>query len=177
MRLSLAQIRDLAYRFVPGRAADDRLYTYGARSWWPAHEIGHFLVATPRECRRYMFDLDITVPSATGPRYQYAVAKEIAAISVSQRLLRRSNHVRLADEEIEYTDQDTLDCSHESWCKRAVGRLLRVHRIRRLPITLDGMEAVLERKAREVGTKFYASRREALGGSRVQTDSEASKWR
>src|SRR5205814_1175361 len=81
--LSLAQIRDLAYRFVPVRAAADRLYDHGARSWWPAHEIGHFLVATRSECRRHMFGLDFVLPSV-GPRYQYAVAKEIAAVSVSQ---------------------------------------------------------------------------------------------
>jgi hypothetical protein len=161
--LRLAEIRDLAYRFVPGAAADERLYKYGPRSWWPAHEIGHFLVATQAECRAPLFDLDITLPSKIGPRYNYAVAREIAAISVSQRLLRRSGHVRLADEEIEFTDPDTLDCSHDAWCKRAVGKLLHAHRIRRLPTTFEGLERLLARKAREVGTPTYPSRRTVEG--------------
>jgi hypothetical protein len=160
MTLSLVQIRDLAYRFIPGAAADDRLYRYGSRSWWPAHEIGHFLIATRRECRAYQFGLDIN--SRSSPRYQYAIAKEIAAMSISQRMLRRSGHVKLADEEIEYTDEDTLDCSHERWCKRAVGQLLREHRIRRLPTTLWGLEILLTRKACEVDTKFYASAKIAI---------------
>jgi hypothetical protein len=164
MTLRLTAIRDLAYRFVPGAAADERLYNYGAKSWWPAHEIGHFLIATRSECRRYMFGLDIM--SRTSRRYRYAILKEIAAISISQRMLRRSGHTALADEEIEYTDMDTLDCTFDPWCKRAVGKLLREHRIVRLPATLEGMEALLARKAREVGTAPYPSRAAAEGGQR-----------
>jgi hypothetical protein len=153
--MALSEIRDLAFRYVPGAAADPRLYNYGARSWWPAHEIGHFLIATHDECREPLFDLDIALPSKTGPLYEYAVAKEIAAISVSQRLLRRSGHAALADEEIEYSDPDTLDCSFDAWCKRAVRKLLREHRIRRLPTTAAGLERVLMRKAREVDTPVH----------------------
>ena len=48
------------------------------------------------------------------------IAKEIAATTISQRLLRRSGHAALADEEIQYTDETTLDCSFERWCKRSV---------------------------------------------------------
>lgn len=164
MTLRLAQIRDLAYRFVPPAAADDRLYTYGPRSWWPAHEIGHFLVATWRECRRFQFDLDnYTKSTCTPAQYRYVVAREVAATSISQRLLRRAGHVAIADEEIEYTDYDTIDCSFERWCRRAVKGLLRQNRVVRLPSTYAGMEALLMRKAYEVDTKFYASRRAAEG--------------
>ena len=44
--MKLAQIYELAWRFVPPVAADRRLYEDNARSWWPAHEIGH--LAVPR---------------------------------------------------------------------------------------------------------------------------------
>jgi hypothetical protein len=164
MTLRLAEIHDLAYRFVPGAAADERLYAYGPRSWWPAHEIGHFLVATHRECRQYMFGIDgYESARCTPKRYRYVITKELAAISVSQRMLRRSGHITLADEEIEYTDMDTLDCSFEPWCKRAVRKLLHDHRIARLPATFKTMEALLARKAREVDTKTYPSRSAAEG--------------
>src|SRR5207249_12203952 len=132
--LRLAQIRDLAYRFVPPAAADDRLYNYGPRSWWPAHEIGHFLVATKAECHLYMYGLDNFIKSTCTPsQYHYVVAREIAATSISQRMLRRAGHVAIADEEIEYTDEDTIECSYERWCKRAVRGLLRRNRVLHLP--------------------------------------------
>lgn len=169
--LRLAEIRDLAYRFVPGAAADGRLYAYGPRSWWPAHEIGHFLVATADECRQAKFGLDNWARFA-GTRYHYVVSREIAAISISQRLLRRSGHTSLADEEIQHTDEDTLECTFERWCKRLVERLLRANRVARLPTSSGGMEALLTRKAREVGTPFYRSRRasrRALGSSHSRT--------
>ena len=166
MTLLLTEIRDLAYRFVPGAAADERLYGYGARSWWPAHEIGHFLVATHAECRQYMFGLDdYTRESYTdeSPKFHYVISKEIAAISISQRMLRRSGHVALADEEIQYTDTGALECSFECWCKRAVITLLRANKIVRLPTTFRGMETLLVRKAHDAGTTYYSSRRAAEG--------------
>ncbi len=163
--IRLPEIRDLAYRFVPGAAADERLYTTGPHSWWPAHEIGHFLVASRAECRRYMFGIDgYESPNCSSKRYRYVVSREVAAMSISQRILRRSGHTAIADEEIEYTDMDTLDCAFESWCKGTVTKLLRTHRVQRLPSTFDGLERVLTRKAHEVGTRFYATRQAAEGG-------------
>lgn len=165
MTLRLAEIRDLAYRFVPSTAADSRLYDSGARayhSWWPAHEIGHFLVATRAECRQRLFDLDFyearSSRSSADREYRYVISREVAATSISQRLLRRSGHTRLADEEIEYTDENTLECSYERWCKRAVSALLRANNALRLPRTFEGLEALLTRKARTVDTAFYPSR-------------------
>ena len=96
------------------------------------------------------------------PQFHYVIAKEIAAISISQRLLRRSGHVTLADEEIQYTDENTLECSFEHWCKRAVRKLLHANKATRLPTSRGGMEALLARKARLVETTFYPSRRAAL---------------
>ena len=154
------------YRFVPPTAADDRLYNYGPRSWWPAHEIGHFLVATKAECHLYMYGLDNFIKSTCTPsQYHYVVAREIAATSISQRMLRRAGHVAIADEEIEYTDEDTIECSYERWCKRAVRGLLRRNRVLHLPTSYVHIEALLTRKAHEVGTKFYASRRAAIDGA------------
>lgn len=153
MTLRLTQIRDLAYRFVPAEAAHARLYNYGVRSWWPAHEIGHFLVATQAECRQYLFGLDGYVPGDGARRsYNYVVAREIAATSISQRLLRRSGHVELADDELQYTDEDTLEAASERWCKRSVATLLHKNKAARLPRTFDGLAALLAGKARRVGT-------------------------
>ena len=159
--MKLSDIRDLAYRFVPLEAADARLYMQGSRSWWPAHEIGHFLVATAAECRASQFGLDFAIPITDGPLYRYTIAREIAATSISQRLLRRIGHAELADQEIEYTDMDTLDCAFEAWCRRSVRGLLRANKATRLPTTIGGMEVLLARKARAVGTRTYASRRVA----------------
>jgi hypothetical protein len=171
--LRLAEIRDLAYRFVPGAAADRRLYEYGPRSWWPAHEIGHFLVATRRECRQPLFGLDFYASrasqSSADREYRYVIAREIAAISISQRLLRQSGHTRLADEEIQYTDENTLECGYERWCKRSASSLLRANNAVRLPSTFHGLEALLTRKAREVSTSFHLSRRAAETGQACQT--------
>jgi hypothetical protein len=164
--MRLSEIRDLAYRYVPGAAADSRLYDrdYGARSWWPAHEIGHFLVATAVECRQRLYGLDdYTKDACTISQYRYVVTKELAATAISQKLLRRSGHGALADDEIKYTDEDTLDCSFESWYRRSVRGLLRSNRVARLPTTRDGVEALLTRKARAVGTKIFATRKAAEG--------------
>jgi len=167
MNLQLTQIRDLAYRFVPAVAATSKLRDYGARSWWPAHEIGHFLVATPAECRQVLFGLDMSDEEGfitpRSPKFHYVVAKEVAATSISQRLLRRSGHTTLADEEIQYTDEDTLECSFERWCRRAVRTLLRTNKVVRLPATFRGLEALLTRKAHESRTLFYPSSRAAEG--------------
>lgn len=162
MKLLLSDIHDLAWRYVPAKAADDRLYTSGYRSWWPAHEIGHFLVATATECQQYMFGIDgYELPGCTPRRYRYLVTREIAATSISQRLLRHSWHAALADEEIQYTSEDTLECSFERWCKRTVKVLLRANKTARLPTTRGGLETLLARKAREVGTAPYATLQEA----------------
>lgn len=158
--LRLGEIRDLAYRFVPGVAADYRLYESGARSWWPAHEIGHFLVATRDECHTFMFGIGDCATSGTS-KYRYFISREIAAISISQRLLRRSGYGNLADEEIYYTDENTIDCSFERWCRRTVRALLHTNRVLRLPTTYTRLEALLTRKAREVDTPTYSSRRAA----------------
>jgi hypothetical protein len=158
--LRLTEIHDLAWRFVPAAAADVRLYESGPRSWWPAHEIGHFLVATRDECHACMFGIDDYAVSES-PKYRYMVSREIAAISISQRLLRRSGHADLADEEIQYTDENTIDCSFDRWYKRAVRTLLQANRIVRLPTTLSRLEALLARKAHEVGTRNYPSRQAA----------------
>lgn len=166
MTLRLTEIHDLACRFVPTIAADHRLYSSGHCSWWPAHEIGHFLIATPAECHQYLYamldlfkDLDL---DAKTPRYRYVISREIAATSISQRLLRRSGHVALADDEIQYTDEATLACTFERWCRRSVEKILRANKALRLPTTRQGLEALLVRKARETETSCYPSRRTAI---------------
>lgn len=154
MTLRLADIWDLALHYVPPIAADPRLRDCGPCSWWPAHEIGHFLIATSAECTEPRFGIDTyeTETEINERRLRYVIAKEIAATSISQRLLRRSGHAALADEEIQYTDENTLECSFERWCKRAVTKLLRANKVACLSTTRQGLEARLSCKAREVGT-------------------------
>ena len=147
--LSLKDIQRLAVRYVPSAAADHRLYDDGAKSWWPAHEIGHFLVATAAECREHKFGIDMDAEAGTA-KHRYIVAKEIAAMSISQRLLRRSGHAAVADEEIQFTDEWTLECSFERWCRRAVAKMMLRNRTRRLPTTAITLERLLARKTREV---------------------------
>ncbi len=179
--MRLTEIHELARRFVPMAAADDRLYWESPRSWWPAHEIGHFLVATAAECRQDLFgidsdqrlseigvyaddyarDLPHLLQSRAARVIRYITVREIAATSISQRLLRRSGHGKLADLEIEYTDEGTLECAHEPWCKQAVKRLLRARAITRLPATYAGLTALLSRKAHAAGTPIHASLRAA----------------
>ena len=167
LRLLLSEIHDLAWRYVPAIAADDRLYTSGPRSWWPAHEIGHFLVATARECRQFMFGIDGYEVPASPRRHRYLVTRELAATSISQRLLRHAHHAALADEEIQYTSEDTLDCSFERWCKDAVTELLRANSVQRLPTAHDGLKKLLERKARAVRTTPHESLQESREAHRA----------
>lgn len=149
MTLRLAEIHALACRFVPEDAASWHLYHEGARSWWPAHEIGHFLIATRRECRQLEFGL----ASSHGTRlsWRYRSTRELAATSISQRLLRHAGHTRLADEEIQYTCPDTLTLASRRWYKDAIRALLTEHRVMRLPTTGEGLEKLLKRKAHAVG--------------------------
>jgi len=115
-----------------------------------------------------MFGLDVETNFYTdrsahvSPKARYVVSRELAAISISQRLLHRSGHHALADEEIQYTDERTLDCAFDPWCKKTVDRLLRTNRVVRLPATLAGLESLLARKAREVGIRAYPTRRAAM---------------
>lgn len=161
MTLRLVEIRDLARRFVPHVAADRRLYEYGHRSWWPAHEIGHFLVATADECLLPLFGIDDYATSPEDDRYRYVVAKEIAATSISQRLLRRSGHAALAADEIQYSDERTLEHARESWCRRSVQKLLRANKAARLPVSRSALERLLVSKAEGVGTTIYPTRHAA----------------
>lgn len=159
MSLRLTDIRDLAYRFVPIVAADNRVYSSGPRSWWPAHDIGHFLVATAVECAQSQFGIDDINPSPA--RLRYVISKELAATSISQRILRQSGHHALADSEIESTDEGTLDCRTEPWYKRAVKKLLHANKSLRLPTTCAALEVLLVRKALSVGTLYFASKKQA----------------
>ena len=170
--LRLDDIHDLACRFVPAVAADRRLYESGVGVWWPAHEIGHFLVATAAECHEVLFGLE--TPTSTEVRY--AIIREVAATSISQRLLRRSGHADLADEEIGCTDEDTLACAFESWCKRAVRRLLHAHKLVRLPTTRCGLEILLARKARQAETPTYPSHQAAVVHRRLCLAGLASSY-
>jgi hypothetical protein len=109
-------------------------------------------VATTKECREPKFGIDICAEQGTA-KYRYVIIKEIAATSISQRLLRRSGHADLADDEIQYTDENTIECSFERWCKRSVQTLLRKNQVTRLPSTPKGLERLLARKARQAGQR------------------------
>lgn len=143
MPIRLAEIHALACRFVPQKAASWHLYEEGARSWWPAHEIGHFLIATRHECQRPEFGLS----SFRGRPWPYRAVRELAAMSISQRLLRHSGHTRFADEEIQHTSPDTLKLTREDWYARATRALLHKHHLTRLPTTHTGLERLLLRKS------------------------------
>lgn len=154
MTRRLIQLRDLAHRYVPRTATDPRLYTYGSYSWWPAHEIGHFLVATTEECHQPLFGIE---DYSAAVEYRYAIVREIAATSISQRLLRRSGNTALADEEIEYSDHNILEHASEGWCRSAVQRLLRKNKVVRLPTDYADLKALLARKATSINVTSVTS--------------------
>lgn len=146
--LTTHDLLELAQRYVPRVALNHHQTGLNdANCWWPAHELGHLLVATPRERRRPMFGLkvvggidhdDLIVSE------HYAMRLEIAAMNISGRLLRCAGRPDLADEEIQLTDEDTVEWS---WSHRGcVRRTLKARRLLRLPRTRSALETMIERR-------------------------------
>lgn len=104
--ITLQHLHDLCECYVPEVSRHPS--AYGPDSWWPAHEIGHLLVATPYEVGRPLFGLDDLDGVPTPDRIDYGLLIECAAMALSGRFLRAAGREDLAEQEIEDTDQGTM---------------------------------------------------------------------
>ena len=141
-RLTLADLRQLCARYVPRASRHPGSLDRGDH-WWPAHELGHLLTVDPRGIGQPLFGLEWSEASGTDPRCVHELrCRELAAMSVSRRLLTAAGRADLVRTEIDSTDGATL-CYADGG---RVRRILRKHRCLRVPRT----RGELERKLRWV---------------------------
>ena len=139
--VNLRGLRRLCTKYVP--RASRHPNSWGSPKWWPAHELGHLLVALPHEIGHPMFGFD--GDSVDDPRSIHrALLVECAAMSVSRRLLIACGRRDLADEEAEDTDWHTMTWWEEH--PRAVREFKKRRGVDKIPTTLRGLEAMLRRK-------------------------------
>lgn len=137
--LTLKHLSSLCMKYVPRVAWHPAVRDNRRRvSFWPAHELGHLLTTERWRHREPYFGLDDDKMS-----YDRMIAYEVAAMSVSRRLLSTVGRPDLYAMEREYTDGDVL-----SWPRARANALLRKFRVRRLPTTLEGLVELLERRTR-----------------------------
>jgi hypothetical protein len=116
--------------------------------WWYAHEIGHMLTV-PLECiGKPYFGIRVPWPEPCHNEHELR-CYELAAMSISRRLVTAAGRPDLARIEEDRTEVRTL-----TWSDRdGVRRILRRRGCSRLPHTREG----LERKLLEVITAARAS--------------------
>lgn len=140
--MTLRDLRSLYLRHVPVSSrhynADD-----GAK-WWHAHELGHLLTVEPDSIGWSMFGLD-DANDPHGQNVHDRLCRELAAMSVSRRLLKACGREDIAQLEIEETDSVTLRYLDEPKARRRVDAILREHSCLRIPRTRDALAAKLER--------------------------------
>ena len=136
--LTLADLRRLCDRYVPLTSRHPGSLDRDDH-WWHAHELGHLLTVDSRDIGQPLFGLEWSEASATDPRREHELrCRELAAMSVSRRLLIAAGRADLVRAEIDSTDGATLRYADRG----RVRRILRKHRCLRLPST----RAELERK-------------------------------
>lgn len=137
--LTLKHLTTLCACYVP-RVARSAGFKFDRRraSFWPAHEIGHLLTTEPWRHKTELFGLDID--SSTS--WHESACRELAAMSVSRRLLAIVGRDDLYRMELRYTDSDTLNHSDRGRVKQ----LLRRFKVQRLPTTFEGLERLLKER-------------------------------
>lgn len=139
--LTLRDLRRLCTKYVP--RASRHPNSWGSPKWWPAHELGHLLVARPAEIGLPLFGMN--TESIDDPRSERrALLVECAAMSVSRRLLRACGREDLADEEAEDTDHHTMSWWDEHPC--TVRAFKKRRGVAKIPTTARALEAALRRK-------------------------------
>lgn len=103
--MELDDLSKLMSRYVP-RVARHPRSSYARAKWWPAHEIGHMLIANRKDMSMRMFGLD----AWESDRYtnHYVLCIELAAIDISRRLLLACGRPDLVKKERDCTDDGTL---------------------------------------------------------------------
>lgn len=143
--ITLADLHELCDRWVPLVARHEASLTeVDHETWWFAHEIGHMLTVEPSACSLPMFGLSADLPTSTD------VACELAAMSVSRRLLTAVGHERLYRIEVAVTPEYVLDTG-QPW---RVRRILAWRRLTRMPTrpTREWLETKLIQAARGTST-------------------------
>lgn len=137
--ITAIDILELAEKFVPEHCRHDSSTaracfdastpkTVRSKEWWPAHELGHAVVASACEFRFQFFgiaDGDSLYPwpdhyPRTSENYRRSM--ELAAMSVSKRLLEAAGEAALADEELQGTDETTLEWEDRGMVRRILRR-------------------------------------------------------
>lgn len=163
VRLRLRDIYELAMHHVPKASMHEGLVHHGRPQWWPAHELGHLLVAAPSEIGEPYFGLSDIV-GAFRPsedidhrRLTYARTIERSAMVISRHLLAAAGRADLAEQEREDTDSDTM-----FWEPGDRIRCLLIARgVDRCPITRAGLEAMILWKMRSRDAHGPLTRRES----------------
>lgn len=143
--LTLDAIWHIAVNHVPVAARyNDRLSM--RRSWGPAHELAHALVASPKERTQRDFGLTCEPGMCRCPG-EHCHVVELSAMSVSRRLVTAAGHAHLADVEL----QATPDYDMMVWSRpvRAARRLLVRRRLLRLPRTIAGLRQFVRDRLKE----------------------------
>lgn len=147
--MTLTEIYELARDYIPTTCRKKVEYTQ-IWTYWPAHEIGHFLVANKAEIKREEYGLD---RSSTTRAQNHAVAHELAAMHVSWHLLMRVSP-RLARSEVEETDEYTLDQRYDKQIVALRDALIRRAGIKIVPTRKESLRRLLQRKRHALGLRF-----------------------
>lgn len=139
--LRLDDLLALCRAYVPRKSRHGASYTRHSKGqWWPAHELGH-LLTVPREAIGLpLFGMNTDVPYSD-PSFAVQAAYELAAMSVSRRLLTTVGRPDLFEIESEGSDYEVM---HYGSYRRAK-TILRKTRTLRIPRTVRALERRLER--------------------------------
>lgn len=145
--LTMTELRRLCGKYVPRQSRHENSFERRI-SWWHAHEIGHLLVALPKELRAPLFGFaDVFDELPSKRREWYAMLTECAAMTVGEKLMAACGRRDLADEERKDTDWRTM-----LWWEshaRAVRTFCKARGVARIPRTISGLEAMIVRKLQE----------------------------
>lgn len=136
--LKLCDLRELYLRYVPPQSMHPNAEADDA-AWWPAHELGHLLTVPRRSIGWRLFGL-VGPASPWNPGFDRIAAYELAAMSVSRRLLTACGRRDLFDDEVKNSEYDIMHLGPRSRA-RAIVRL----RCPRLPHTREGLERLIRR--------------------------------
>lgn len=125
--MTLRDLRDLCDRYVPAESRHPNSMPVVCEKWWYAHEIGHLLTVTLAQIGQVMFGMDVEV--LIDQDEHELRCRELAAMSVSRRLLTAAGRRDLTEQEVEDTDYRTT-----AWGdKGRVEEILRAHHCLKLP--------------------------------------------
>lgn len=162
--LSLRSLYVLYRRYVPIDSRHYNAWPGDGSQWWPAHEIGHLLTVPLEAIGLSMFGLDEEADPDSLNVFT-RVCYELAAMSISRRLLTAIGCVAIVKQELEDTDSNTLSALNNKRTRRRVERILREHHCLRLPTTVESLEKKLaariaQKRAKDAHARQVSRRKE-----------------